>query len=230
MEIRRANDRGRVNLGWLDSRHTFSFGSYYDPAHMGVSVLRVINDDRVAPGAGFDTHGHKDMEILSYVTSGVIEHKDSMGNKQVLPSGEFQLMSAGKGVYHSEYNASQTEDLTFLQIWIMPNEQGGSPGYQQKAFGNAVGVTPIITPDGEGDTLKIRQDASLSQWILAANTEQSVQLSQGKNVYIHIVTGSMTLNGEEVHAGDGVTIESPTSLQGVNSEGNEMMALIFELP
>lgn len=134
IRIRKALERGQANLGWLKSQHTFSFASYYDPQHMGVSSLRVINDDRVAPGAGFETHGHKDMEIISYVISGTIAHKDSFGNIKTLPAGEFQLMSAGKGIYHSEFNASNTEPLHFLQIWIQPDTLGIDAGYQQKAF------------------------------------------------------------------------------------------------
>jgi redox-sensitive bicupin YhaK (pirin superfamily) len=137
--LRPANERGTANFGWLDSKHSFSFGRYYDPEHMGFSALRVINDDSVAPGAGFATHGHRDMEIISYVLQGSIAHKDSEGNVEVLPAGEFQLMSAGSGITHSEYNASQTDPLKFLQIWIQPNTLGSSPGYQQKNFGQAVG-------------------------------------------------------------------------------------------
>lgn len=146
--VRHAEDRGRANFGWLDSKHTFSFGSYYDPKHMGFSELRVINDDLVQPNAGFDTHGHRDMEIISYVLEGVIAHKDSEGNVQTLPAGEFQLMSAGKGIYHSEYNASETDPLRFLQIWIQPNTFGNKPGYQQKDFGRNAGLTTIATPNG----------------------------------------------------------------------------------
>jgi redox-sensitive bicupin YhaK (pirin superfamily) len=132
--LRKADERGKAEFSWLKSRHSFSFGSYYDPAHMGFSELRVINDDWVAPGAGFDTHGHRDMEIITLVLQGAIVHKDSAGHEKVLPAGEFQLMSAGSGVYHSEFNASQSEELHFLQIWIKPNQQGGEPGYQQKHF------------------------------------------------------------------------------------------------
>ncbi len=230
MEIRRADERGRANFGWLDSRHTFSFGSYYDEQHMGFSVLRVINDDKVTAGAGFDTHGHKDMEILSYVTSGVIEHKDSMGHVQTLPSGEYQLMSAGKGVYHSEYNGSEHHDLTFLQIWIVPREQGGAPRYQQKAFGNEAGITPIVTPDGANGTLQIKQDASVSQWIVSAGTEQTVQTSQTKQYYLHIVRGTMLLNEQKLFAGDGAKLKSVESLTAKSVENEEVMALLFELP
>jgi quercetin 2,3-dioxygenase len=149
LERRLAHERGTANFGWLNSHHSFSFGSYYDPAHMGHSALRVINDDSVEPGAGFGTHGHRDMEIISFVTQGTMEHKDSMGNVQVLPQGEFQLMSAGRGITHSEYNASPTEKLKFLQIWIVPESQGGEPGYQQKRFTAKAGLTPIITPEDQ---------------------------------------------------------------------------------
>ena len=161
VSIRRGNERGAVDFGWLKSRHTFSFGSYYDPAHMGVSALRVINDDRVDAGAGFDTHSHRDMEIISYVKRGVIEHRDSMGNTRQLPPGEFQLMSAGSGITHSEYNASSSEPLEFLQIWIQPEVTGIEPGYQQKAFVREPGLQLIASSDARGQSLKLHQDAAL---------------------------------------------------------------------
>ncbi len=168
--VRHSDDRGSASFGWLDSKHTFSFGDYYDLKHMGFSALRVINDDIVQPSAGFATHGHRDMEIISYVLKGTIEHKDSEGNIQTLPVGEFQLMSAGRGIYHSEYNASDSDTLRFLQIWIQPNTFGNEPGYQQKDFGQAGGLTPIATPDGHDGTLQIKQDASLHQlFYLLAN-------------------------------------------------------------
>ncbi len=162
-DMRYAAERGKADFGWLQSHHTFSFASYYDPAQMGFSALRVINDDKVAPGAGFDTHGHKDMEILSLVLSGKIAHKDSAGNTEILPAGEFQLMSAGAGIYHSEFNASKTDELAFLQIWLQPNQQGGEPGYQQKDFGQREGLTLILSPDGRDGSLTLRQDALLYQ-------------------------------------------------------------------
>jgi len=187
LERRPARERGKANFGWLDSHHSFSFGSYYDPAHMGHSALRVINDDTVEGGAGFGTHGHRDMEIISFVTQGTMEHKDSMGNVQILPQGEFQLMSAGRGITHSEYNASPTEKLKFLQIWIVPESQGGEPGYQQKSFAAQAGVTPIITPDGENGTLKIKQQARLSQLLLTENSDLQLHLAQGRRGYVHVV-------------------------------------------
>lgn len=230
VEIRRATERGRANFGWLDSRHTFSFGHYYDKNHMGHSALRVINDDRVAPGAGFDTHGHRDMEIISFVTSGEIAHKDSEGNVKTLPAGEFQLMSAGSGIYHSEYNASDEQELTFLQIWIEPNEKGGTPGYQQKDFGRNQGVTPIITPDGEMDTLTIRQNARLSQLILAAGTQASTALVAGNHGYVHLVSGSLKVNGETLAPGDGAKLSQLSEVHFENIGNEEVTALIFDLP
>ena len=157
---RAANARGSVDFGWLQSQHTFSFGSYQDPAHMGVSVLRVINEDRVAPGAGFDTHGHRDMEIISYVRSGAIRHEDSMGHQFVLPAGEVQVMSAGSGVTHSEFNASNTEPLHFLQIWIEPNRLGTAPRYEQRQITQNGALTPLVTGDGRDGSLTMQQDAA----------------------------------------------------------------------
>ena len=230
IEVRRAEDRGRANFGWLDSAHTFSFGSYYDADHMGFSALRVINDDSVAPSAGFDTHGHRDMEIISFVTQGVIEHKDSMGNIQTLPKGEFQLMSAGKGVYHSEYNASDTEELKFLQIWIIPDEQGGKPGYQQKDFGRAQGLTKIVTPEGDNGTLRIKQNASLSQLILAANTQESIHVEQGRKVFIHVVEGQLSLGTYTLNSGDGAKLVDISEIAIKNAGDRSVTALIFDLP
>ncbi|KXI27121.1 pirin family protein [Paraglaciecola hydrolytica] len=230
IEIRHANDRGKANFGWLDSRHTFSFGSYYDEKHMGHSALRVINDDTVVPAAGFGTHGHRDMEIITFVTEGVIEHKDSMGNIQRLPVGEFQLMSAGRGVTHSEYNGSKTDSLKFLQIWIEPNETGGEPGYQQKSFGQAQGLTPVITPTGIDGTLKIRQQASVSQLYLASNTEERVTIAAQRKAYVHVVTGVLQLDGQTLVAGDGAKISQVKQLSLVNQGDDAVVALVFDLP
>lgn len=230
IEVRRAEQRGRANFGWLDSAHTFSFGSYYDKQHMGFSALRVINDDTVAPSAGFDTHGHRDMEIISFVTAGVIEHKDSMGNVQRLPKGEFQLMSAGKGVYHSEYNASDSEELKFLQIWIIPEEQGGTPGYQQKDFGREQGLTKVITPDGQDGTLKIKQQASLSQLILAADTAETLSIAAHRKAYVHVVEGELTLSTETLYPGDGVKLADISDIELRNLAQDTVSALVFDLP
>ena len=228
--LRNANDRGQANFGWLESNHTFSFGEYYDTNHMGFSALRVINDDLVKPGAGFDTHGHRDMEIISYVLEGVIEHKDSEGNIQSLPAGEFQLMSAGSGIYHSEYNGSQSEDLKFLQIWIQPNTFGNKPGYQQKDFGKQAGLTTIATPDGRDATLHIKQDASLHQLILEPSQTLEFEVEQGRNVYVHQVSGQLLIDGIALSAGDGAKIEQQSKLTFSNQQSETVTALVFDLP
>ncbi|MCG7500080.1 pirin family protein [Vibrio sp. Of7-15] len=228
--VRHSQERGQANFGWLNSKHTFSFGHYYDPNHMGFSELRVINDDVVKPGAGFDTHGHRDMEIISYVLEGTIEHKDSEGNIQTLPAGEFQLMSAGKGIYHSEYNGSNSNDLRFLQIWIQPNTLGGKPGYQQKDFGRATGLTTIATPTGESGTLHIKQDATLHQLILEPQSEYALTIKQNRRVYVHQVAGHLLLDNTPLLAGDGAKIEKQTQLIFKNTNEESITALIFDLP
>jgi len=229
IELRPSNQRGKANFGWLKSQHSFSFASYYDPQHMGFSDLRVINDDFVAPGAGFDTHGHQDMEIISLVLEGAIEHKDSTGNKEVLPAGEFQLMSAGRGIMHSEYNASKTEPLKFLQIWIKPNTLGNAPEYQQKAFGKENGLTTIITPTGENGTLQIKQDAKLHQLILASGSELKFDNSQQRNIYVHLIAGELNVNGAPMQAGDGAKISDLADINFANNTDKPLNALIFEL-
>ncbi|WP_394149490.1 pirin family protein [Vibrio maritimus] len=228
--VRHSQDRGRANFGWLDSKHTFSFGSYYDADYMGFSALRVINDDIVQAGAGFDTHGHRDMEIISYVLEGTIEHKDSEGNVQSLPAGEFQLMSAGKGIYHSEYNGSATDELRFLQIWIQPNEFGKEPGYQQKNFGRSSGITAVATPDGRDGTLQIKQDASLHQLILEPDTEHSFEILEGRNLYVHQVQGTLQVGSSSLDAGDGAKVESETKVLLANHSSEKVTALLFDLP
>ncbi|HAS6348466.1 TPA: pirin family protein [Vibrio vulnificus] len=230
ISVRRAEERGRANFGWLDSQHTFSFGSYYDPQHMGFSALRVINDDTVIPGAGFDTHGHRDMEIISYVLSGSIAHKDSEGNVQTLPAGEFQLMSAGRGIYHSEFNPSKTEALRFLQIWIQPNRMGGQPNYQQKDFGRELGLTPVATPDGKNGTLQIQQDATLSQLILAPGASQRLVVAPTRKVYVHHISGTLMLDSITLHPGDGAKVSDVSSLELRNISSDPVTALVFDLP
>ncbi|MGL4448511.1 MAG: pirin family protein [Shewanella sp.] len=229
IRIRKAQDRGQADFGWLKSQHTFSFASYYDPQHMGVSSLRVINDDRVAPGAGFETHGHKDMEIISYVISGTIAHKDSFGNIKTLPAGEFQLMSAGKGIYHSEYNASDTEPLHFLQIWIQPDTLGIDAGYQQQAFAQTAALTAVVTPTGEHGTLKVQQDATLYRLQLTPN--EQVQLptqDMSRQLYVQLVEGTLKVNDVELTPGDGAHI---TAEQAVLFSANQdpVTALVFDL-
>ncbi|WP_394183892.1 pirin family protein [Marinomonas posidonica] len=230
IQLRSANDRGHANFGWLNSYHSFSFGSYFDPQHMGFSHLRVINDDTVSPSAGFETHGHKDMEILSLVLQGTIAHKDSTGNVETLPAGEYQLMSAGKGIYHSEFNASNKETLKFLQIWIQPNRLGGEPGYQQKAFGEEEGLTNIITPDGENGTLAIKQDMRLHQLIMSEQTQLTWQADVKRRYYIHLIEGELSLNDDTTMApGDGAKIQSAKAINFTKLSQSRCKALLFDL-
>jgi redox-sensitive bicupin YhaK (pirin superfamily) len=229
ISIRRSQERGGANFGWLNSKHTFSFGNYYDERHMGFSALRVINDDRVTPGAGFDTHGHRDMEIISYVLDGEIAHKDSEGNVATLPPGEFQLMSAGSGIRHSEFNPSRTNGLHFLQIWIQPNVYGQAPGYQQKDFGSNKGLTLAVSPDGEAGSLVIKQDARLYQLLLDGNTSAELPASAQRKYYVHVINGELVIEGEVVKPGDGAKIENINQLTMV-AQQEEVLALVFDLP
>ena len=228
IKIRHSDERGPANHGWLQSRHTFSFANYYDPEHMGVSALRVINDDKVTPGMGFGAHSHQDMEIISYVKKGSIEHKDSMGNVEKLPAGEFQLMTAGTGVTHSEYNPSATESLEFLQIWIQPDVVGIEPGYQQKLFDTRQGLQLIASPDARDESLMLHQNAFLYQLRLNADHTASHQLESGRTIYIHVVSGAIRVNGEELNEGDGATVKGVETVEFVGTENGE--ALVFDLP
>lgn len=229
ISIRPGNQRGHANHGWLDSHHSFSFGSYYDPEHMGFSALRVINDDQVAPGAGFATHGHSDMEIISYVLQGEIAHKDSEGNIATLPAGEFQLMSAGSGIRHSEYNPSASGPLKFLQIWVLPNVKGQAPGYQQKHFGSNPGLTLVASPSGAEGSLVIKQDARLYQLLLAPNTQAQLPASNERHYYVHLVEGELVVEGETLRPGDGAKIAGVTQL-AFSAQGQAVKALVFDLP
>ncbi|MDZ7869395.1 MAG: pirin family protein [Rheinheimera sp.] len=208
IELRQSSQRGSANFGWLQSRHSFSFGRYYDPAQMGFSALRVINDDQVAPGAGFDTHGHRDMEIISLVLDGVIAHRDSTGEVAALPAGEFQLMSAGRGIMHSEFNANPDKNLHFLQIWIEPDSLGGEPGYQQKPFAQMPGLTLVASKTGEAGSLLLKQDAKLYQLRLDAQSQLQYQAAPGRKLYVHLVSGPLSLQSAGTEAslldGDGV--------------------------
>ena len=227
--LRKSSERGNADHGWLYSQHTFSFADYHDPEHMGFSKLRVINEDIVEPNKGFGTHGHRDMEIISYVLEGNIAHKDNQGNIKSLPAGEFQLMSAGSGITHSEYNYSDKEPLKFLQIWIEPNVKGQTPGYQQKAFGQAEGFTQIISPTGINGTLQVKQDMHLYQLILSAKQQANFSRLIG-NQYVHLISGKLDVNGVEMFAGDGLKITDEEKLV-FTSVGEEVLkALVFELP
>jgi len=227
ISIRRSEERGPTRLGWLDSRHSFSFGQYYDPEHMGISVLRVLNDDAVIPGGGFAAHSHQDMEIISFVLSGVIEHKDSMGNIERLPAGEFQLMSAGTGVTHSEYNPSADEPLRFLQIWVLPNRLGITPGYQQQRFPDTDGRQLVISPDGRDGTLKIHQDAFVEHVCLASGDRLHIAEAAERISFLHLIAGRLDFAENYVEAGDGVTVagQELKLLCGHDAE-----ALLFDLP
>ncbi len=226
--LRRSHERGPSDHGWLQSRHSFSFSHYYDPEHMGVSALRVINDDQVQAGAGFATHAHQDMEIVSYVTQGSIEHKDSMGNVEVLPAGEFQLMSAGTGVTHSEYNPSDNQALSFLQIWIQPAELGVTPGYQQKSFGTHPGLTAIVSPDGRNGTMRIHQNAYLYQLRLDHGKTEQHTLASGRTCYVHVISGHLKVNEYSLEAGDGIGLSDVIMIKFNAQDHAE--ALLFDLP
>ncbi|UAA39850.1 pirin family protein [Paraneptunicella aestuarii] len=228
LQLRAANERGKADFGWLQSAHSFSFGRYYDPEHMGHGQLLVINDDTVAPGAGFGTHPHQNMEILSYVTKGQIAHKDSQGNEFIVPEGEFQLMSAGSGISHSEYNASKQEELKFLQIWVKPNVQNTQPGYQQKHFAQNQAEQLIFSPDGAEGSLQIKQQAWLHRVNLNAGEDWQFTLERTLNAYIHVTKGSLVLNDKlNMQAGDGVKISDESALSVQPEQAVEF--LLFEV-
>jgi redox-sensitive bicupin YhaK (pirin superfamily) len=231
LNVRKSQDRGAANLGWLRSQHTFSFGHYFDPAHMGVGPLRVINEDRVQAGRGFDTHGHKDMEIISYVLDGALEHKDDMGNNSVLRFGDVQRMSAGSGVVHSEFNHSKTEPVHFLQIWIKPNATGGAPGYEEKNFSvdaKQGRLRLIASADGRDGSVSLRQDASIFASIMKGDDEIAYPLSNGRMAYVHVVRGCINVNGVQLAAGDAAHIEKEALVQLSRAEAAEV--LLFDLP
>ncbi len=227
IRLRRSHERGTGQFGWLHSRHTFSFANYYDTRHMGVSSLRVINDDWVKPGAGFDTHPHRDMEIISYILEGSIEHRDTMGFHTTLTAGDVQVMSAGTGILHSEFNPSKTEELNFLQIWIQPKQTGLTPRYTQSNYAESKGVTLIVSADGRDGSLAINQDAN----IYKINLVQQVTTFSANNkrrYYLHVARGTLEINGSLLTAGDGATIDRESFL---NLEAlNDSEALLFELP
>jgi len=226
--IRAGSDRGHARHGWLDSHHTFSFGHYYDPQHMGVSTLRVINDDRVVPGAGFDTHPHRDMEIVSYILEGQIEHRDTLGSHGRLRAGEVQVMSAGTGIMHSEFNPSPSEPLHFLQIWIRPARNGLQPSYAQRDFSANRGLTLIVSGDGRDGSLRVHQDAEIYQLRLDASTAERVELATepGRIYYLQVASGALELNGQRLEAGDGAQIQGEQLLQ---LQGTQVEALLFNL-
>jgi hypothetical protein len=230
LQIRRADKRGHADRGWLDTWHTFSFADYYDPAHMGFRALRVINDDRVAPGQGFPTHPHRDMEIFSYVLAGTIEHQDSLGNGRQLKPGQIQLMSAGRGVTHSEFNPSRTEPLHLLQIWIQPRARGLTPSYTEwhPRPGHATAAKVlVISPDGRDGSATIQQDAFVYRLRLQPDQPVTHELKPGRGAWLHVAQGSLSLNGEELATGDGASTETPGVLTFTARKPTE--ALLFDL-
>lgn len=228
--IRRSHERGHAEHGWLDSHHTFSFADYYDPAHMGFRSLRVINEDRVAPGMGFPTHPHRDMEIFSYVLSGSLAHKDSMGNARSLHAGEVQLMSAGTGVMHSEFNPSPTEAAHFLQIWIVPERRGLPPRYTEwkpSPAQEAAAKVLLISQDGREGSATIAADVDVFRIRLRAGETATHGLATGRGAWVQVMGGALTLNGEALAAGDSARTEHPGTLE--ISTPAEAEALLFDL-
>ncbi len=228
--VRRSDERGKVDFGWLDSRHSFSFGSYFDPAHMGFGALRVINEDRVAPGGGFPAHPHADMEIISYVIEGALEHKDSLGTGSVIRPGDVQRMSAGTGVRHSEFNASRTEPVHFLQIWIIPEKRGIAPGYEQRTFAadEKRGRLRLIgSRDGNDGSVTIHQDVRLFAALLEPGESVSHTVEAGRTAWVQVARGSLSANGETVAGGDGIAVKSTGELMIEASASSEV--LVFDL-
>jgi redox-sensitive bicupin YhaK (pirin superfamily) len=228
--IRRANERGHAEHGWLDSYHTFSFADYQDPKHMGFQALRVINEDRVAPGQGFGTHGHRDMEIISYVLEGALAHKDSMGTGSVLRPGDVQCMSAGTGVRHSEFNGSDSEPVHFLQIWIIPDKAGYAPSYQEKKFSDddkRGRLRLVASSDGKDGSLTIHQDAKLYAGLFSAGEQAKLELLPGRRAWVHVAKGALTVNGELLKAGDAAAIEKTAAVEISGQDAGEV--LVFDL-
>jgi len=231
LTLRKSQDRGTASFGWLRSQHTFSFGHYYDAAHMNVGPLRVINEDRVAPGRGFDPHSHKNMEIISYVLDGALEHKDSMGNGSVLRYGDVQRMSAGSGVTHSEYNGSKTEPVHFLQIWVIPSEAGGEPGYEEKHFdadSKRGRLRLVASNDGREGSVSLRQDAAIYATILDGADRVDHALQAGRQAYVQVARGSVTVNGVLLAAGDAVHVTDEAAVSLLDASDAEV--LLFDLP
>ena len=229
--IRKASDRGRTQIDWLDSRHTFSFGEYYDPDAMGFRVLRVINDDRVAPGGGFPTHGHRDMEIISYVLEGELEHKDSLGTGSVIRPGDIQVMTAGTGVRHSEFNASRVAPVHFLQIWLLPERPGLPPGYEQKTIPEAQvrgHLRLVASRDGRDDSVTIHQDVALYVARLGVGLDARHQLASGRHAYVHVARGSIAVADQVLGEGDGAAISEETVVHMSGRSDGEV--LLFDLP
>lgn len=230
LTIRKSEERGMANHGWLKSRHTFSFAGYYDPKHMGFRKLRVINEDTIAGGTGFDSHPHKDMEIISYVVKGALEHQDSMGTKAIIQPGEVQRMSAASGVVHSEYNAQKNEETHFFQIWITPNTTGGAPGYGQKSFEhdlNTKKLVLVVSNDARDGSIGIKQDADMYISRLKKGDELVFSVGANRGVWIQVVRGSLELNGRQLKSGDAASSETAEELKFSASEDAEF--ILFDI-
>lgn len=230
LQVRRAEDRGRTDWGWLDSRHTFSFGDYHDPDHMGFRALRVINDDRVAPGGGFGTHGHRDMEILSYVLEGALEHKDSSGGGGVIRTGEIQFMRAGRGVTHSEFNHSKIEPVHFLQIWIEPDKRSLPPAYGQQTFDREAARRSFVllaSRDGRDGSLQVQEDVDLWVAFIGQGERRDLRLEPGRHAWVHVARGTASLNGTTLREGDGAAVSGVNSLEFLGQHSAEV--LVFDL-
>ncbi len=228
--LRRSQERGYADHGWLKSYHSFSFAGYYDPAHMGWGNLRVINEDRIAPGTGFGTHGHRDMEIISYVLQGELAHQDSMGNVKGIPPGEVQRMSAGRGVMHSEFNHAPNQTTHFLQIWIEPNVTGIAPSYEQKAFGEADKrgqLRLVASPDGANGSVTIHADAALYAGLFDGSETVELALNPARRGYVHLVRGELEVNGQRLQAGDAALLQGESQVTLTN--GHDAEVLVFDL-
>jgi redox-sensitive bicupin YhaK (pirin superfamily) len=229
MTIRKANERGHANHGWLDSYHTFSFANYHDPKWMGFRSLRVINDDKIAPGMGFGTHPHRDMEIISYVLHGALEHKDSMGNGRVIQAGEFQYMAAGTGVAHSEFNPGNTETCHLLQIWIVPDKRGATPTYGEKSYAKAEAgkLHLVASKKGREDSIAINQDADLYLVKFTDGQVVTQDLRPGRHAWVHVAEGNVRVNGQRLNGGDAVALSEESKVE-IAGEGNAQV-LLFDL-
>ncbi|WP_027016360.1 pirin family protein [Comamonas composti] len=230
LTVRKSRERGYADHGWLRSYHSFSFADYHDPRYMGFGNLRVINEDRIAPGTGFGAHGHRDMEIVSYVLEGELAHKDSLGNEQSIVPGEVQRMSAGTGVVHSEHNPAQGRSTHFLQIWLLPSRQGMAPGYAQKAFGDAQKrgrLCLVGSPEGREGSVQLNADARLYAGLFDGAEQAVMVLPEGRKTYVHLVRGSLQVNGQRLEGGDAAMIEQETQLQ--LDAGKEAEVLVFDL-
>lgn len=228
--LRKSTERGYADHGWLKSHHSFSFADYHDPAHMGYRNLRVINEDRIAPGTGFGTHGHRDMEIVSYVLSGALAHRDSMGHGETIRPGEVQRMSAGSGVLHSEYNHSPDQVTHFLQIWILPSSLGIAPGYEQKAFADADKrgrLRLVASPDGADGSVTLHADARLYAGLFDGAERATLALPAGRHGYVHVVRGAVSVNGQPLAAGDAAKLDDEPAL--TLTDGREAEVLVFDL-